>query len=161
MFPERSRPFEKQIFEKIFDFCGTDEKGHEGGHIMERWHGKIEIRATAEVTSGVHVAKIPPVARCDKTRGVTRERKAACNRAITSIQRVQPGNYSATALLSSPGIPSSVSIRLETPIPLFDRLFLHLQQRNEEKTVARIETVFDRWAKGNVVIKFWRKIRSC
>ena len=98
---------------------------------MERWHGKIEIRATAEVTSGVHVAKIPPVARCDQTRGVTRERKAACNRAITSIQRVQPGNYSATALLSSPGIPSSVSIRLETPIPLFDRrptLFLHLQR---------------------------------
>lgn len=88
---------------------------------MERWYGKIEIRATTEVTSGVHVAKILPVARCDKTRGVTRERKAACNRAITSIQRVQPGNYSATALLSSSKIPSSVSIRLET---LFDRRLL-------------------------------------
>lgn len=33
------------------------------------------------------------VERCDKTRGVTCKRKAACNRAITSIQRAQAGNY--------------------------------------------------------------------
>ena len=59
---------------------------------------KTEIRTTIESSK-----KTPPVERCDKTRGVTCKRKAACNRAITSIQRVQAGNYSATAPVSSPG----------------------------------------------------------